>query len=149
MDKITLKNVKLRWASLHQPQTKGEFASNKYQVDIVFGKELKDSIEAMKNKKQVIKDLGDGLYSITLKSSKKPKVYDAVQAVMPDDDVAKIGNDTVAHVIAKQYEGFGKAIYLGLQAVKVVKMNEFSSDDFGDDDTEVSSDFDNDDEELI
>ena len=34
-NEVILKNVKLRWAYLDKPQTTGEFASNKYQVDVV------------------------------------------------------------------------------------------------------------------
>ena len=71
---ITLKGVELRWACLAEPSTRGEFASNKYQVDVVMNKDDAKLVKELKNSRQVIKDLGDGLFSITLKSTRKPKV---------------------------------------------------------------------------
>ena len=99
---VLLKDVELRWAFLAEPQTKGEFASNKYQVDVVFGKDLAKVVKELKNARQTIKDLGDGLYSITLKSTKKPQVVDKKKHVLSDEDLKSIGNGTKAIVKAVQ-----------------------------------------------
>ena len=93
---ITLKGVELRWACLAEPSTRGEFASNKYQVDVVMNKDDAKLVKELKNSRQVIKDLGDGLFSITLKSTRKPKVVDAKKIVMSDEAVKGIGNGRVA-----------------------------------------------------
>lgn len=122
MEKIILKNVKLRWAYLGKVQDTGEFASNKYQVDVVFGKSDYDAVNKLKNKKQIIKDLGNGEYSITLKSAKKPTVLDSHGIRMDDAAANSIGNDSIAHVSAAQYVGFGKQLFLGLSAVKVINL---------------------------
>ena len=139
----TLKNVELMWAFLAQPQTKGEFASNKYQVDEVLEGENLKTIESLKSKKQSIKEK-DGIKTITLKSTVKPKVYDATGKLMADEDVAKIGNGTVAMVNVSQYDTGKYGTFVGLSAVKVKKLNMYNgSDVFGDEDEEVF------DEELI
>lgn len=130
---ITLKDVELRWTYLAEPQTKGEFASNKYQIDVVFNKDLAKQVKDLKNARQTLKDLGDGLYSITLKSSKKPKVVNSKKIVMSDDELKTIGNGTKAIVKATQYKGFKDAIFLGLTAVMITDLHEFAgSDPFAD-----------------
>lgn len=133
----TLKNVQLQWAFLAQPQTKGEFASNKYQVDVVLDGENLKLIESLKNKKQQIKEK-DGIKTITLKSSVKPRVYDAAGRLMSDDDVAKIGNGSVAMVNVSQYDTGKFGTFVGLSAVKVKQLSVFSGGDtFGDEDEET------------
>ena len=141
---ITLKGVELRWACLAEPSTRGEFASNKYQVDVVM-----KLVKELKNSRQVIKDLGDGLFSITLKSTRKPKVVDAKKIVMSDDAVKGIGNGTKAIVKANQYKGYKDAIFLGLSAVMVTDYQQYQGgDDFADIDVEAddSAPFDTDDD---
>lgn len=144
MQEILLKNVELRWPFLAKKNEGGEFSSGKYQVDVVLKGDNLKTIEAAKNKKQKIKER-DGVSTITLKSSQKPRVYDRSKAIMSDEDIAKIGNGTVAHVKVTQYSSkFGD--YLGLGAIKVIDVKQYSgSDDFGDDD----DDFESSDEELI
>ena len=144
MQEILLKNVELRWPFLAKKNEGGEFSSGKYQVDVVLKGDNLKTIEATKNKKQKIKER-DGVSTITLKSSQKPRVYDRSKAIMSDEDIAKIGNGTVAHVKVTQYSSkFGD--YLGLGAIKVIDVKQYSgSDDFGDDD----DDFESSDEELI
>lgn len=133
----TLKNVELMWAFLAQPQTKGEFASNKYQVDVVLDGENLKLIEDLKSKKQQIKEK-DGIKTFTLKSSVKPRVYDATGRLMTDDEVAKIGNGSVAMVNITQFTTPKYGSFVGLSAVKIKKMNTYiGSDVFGDEDEEV------------
>lgn len=146
MDNKILKNVKLRWAYLAKPNTAGEFASNKYQVDLVLDGDNLKTVQSLKNKKQVIKEK-DGINTITLKSSVKPYVYDKTKALLSEEDLAKIGNDTVAHVQVTLYESkFGK--YLGLGAIKIIDLKPYGAgaDIFGDDEVVASEE---DDEDLI
>ena len=129
LNKIRLNNVELRWACLAEPQTRGEFASNKYQVDVVFGKEDAKAIKELKNARQTIKDLGDGLYSITLKSNRKPQVVDTKKRPLSVDELKAIGNGTKAIVQAAQYKGFKDAIFLGLNAIMVTDVKQYSGAD--------------------
>ena len=151
---VTLKNVEVRWAFLAEPQTKGEYASNKYQLDVVFDKTYLDTINKLKNSRQQVKDLGDGKYSIAVKSSVQPPVMDTKKVRYSSEDMKKIGNGTIAHVKVGQYSGFKGQTFLGLQAVMVVELHEYSgADPFADIDVEVSDDdsapFDTDDDDLI
>jgi hypothetical protein len=134
---ITLKNVELKWACLAEPQTRGEYASNKYQVDVVFGKDDAKLIKELKNARQAIKDLGEGLYSITLKSNRRPQVVDAKKRPLSIDELKAIGNGTKAIVKASQYKGFKDAIFLGLNAVMITSLQEYAgADAFADIDVE-------------
>lgn len=150
---VTLKNIELRWPCLAEPQTRGEYASNKYQVDVVFSKDYLDTINKLKNGRQLVKDLGDGLYSITLKSSKKPKVTDAKKSVMYDDDLKTIGNGTIAHVKATQYKGYKDQTFLGLRAVMITDLHRYDGgDEFSDIDAAPDDDdapFDTEDDDII
>lgn len=139
MQEFVLKNVELRWPYLAKKNEGGEYASGKYQVDLVLKGDNLKMVEEAKNKKQKIKER-DGVSTITLKSSVKPRVYDRSKAVMSDEDIAKIGNGTVAHVKVTQYSSkFGD--YLGLGSIKVLEVKQYSgSDDFGDDDDEEGQD---------
>ena len=148
MKETVLKNVKIRWPFLSKPNTEGEFASNKYQLDIILEGDNRKIMEGLINKKQKIKER-DGVASITLKSSVKPRVYDSAKALMSDEDLAKVGNDSVAHVKVTSYSSkFGD--YAGLGSVKVIKVKEYLGDaDFGDDDDDSDAAPFDDDEELI
>lgn len=140
---ITIKDAELRWAFLAEPQTKGEFASNKYQVDVVIGKEDAKAIKDLKNARQTLKDLGDGLYSITLKSNKKPQVVNAKKVPLSDDELKSIGNGTKAIVKATQYKGFKDAIFLGLRAVMITNLVPYAgADAFADIDVADDTPFD-------
>ena len=140
MDKTNLKNCKLQWAFLAEPNDKGNYPSNKYQVDIVFDKDTKKIVDSLKGKKQTVKDLGEGRYSICLKSTLCPTIVTGSKNIkMSKEDVAKIGNGTEAIVQVNQYKGFGGEMYLGLSAIKVTKLVEFSSNiDFEDSDVDYS-----------
>lgn len=149
---VRLNNVELRWACLAEPQTRGEFASNKYQVDVVFDKDNAKLVKELKNARQTIKDLGDGLYSITLKSNRKPQVVDTKKRPLSIDELKAIGNGTKAIVQAAQYKGFKDAIFLGLNAVMVTDVKQYSGADafadidVGNDDTPFDT---GDDDDII
>jgi hypothetical protein len=151
-NEIILKNVKLRWAYLDKPQTTGEFASNKYQVDVVLDSASKKAVEELKSSRQKFKEK-DGDTLITLKSSVKPHVYvmdNGIKRLISDEEMKKIGNDTVAHVKVNQYNTNKYGMFAGLGAIKVIELKQYTGDDdFGDDDDvpfDVAGD---DDEDLI
>ena len=124
LQSITLKDVELRWAHLAEPSTKGEFASNKYEVFVVMNKKQADDVSKLKSGNQDIKELDDGLYGITLKSSKKPKVMNKRKEYLSDDELKAIGNGTRAIVKANQYVGFKGKVFLGLNAVMITNLQE-------------------------
>lgn len=143
LQSITLKNVELRWAHLAEPSTKGEYASNKYEVFVVMDKDTAKAVKELKNSSQDIKELEDGLYGLTLKTSVKPTVMNRSKEKLSDEAVKGIGNGTKAIVKANQYVGFKGKIYLGLQAVMVTDYKEYVSDPFDDidiDDTTTADD---------
>jgi hypothetical protein len=149
---VTLKNVELRWAHLAEPATKGEFASNKYEVLVVMDKENAKLVKDLKSPQQDLKDLGDGLFGITLKSSKKPTVMNKAKERLSDDAVKAIGNGTKAIVKANQYTGFKDKVFLGLQAVMITDLKAYEgADPFADIEAEAddSAPFDTDDDDLI
>ena len=151
-NEIILKNVKLRWAYLDKPQTTGEFASNKYQVDVVLDSASKKAVEELKSNRQKFKEK-DGDTLITLKSSVKPHVYimdNGIKRLMSDEEMKKIGNDTVAHVKVNQYNTKKYGMFAGLGAIKVIELKQYTGDDdFGDDDDVPFDVAGNDDEDLI
>ena len=150
-NEVILKNVKLRWAYLDKPQTNGEFASNKYQVDVVLDDAAKKAVEGMKSNRQKFKEK-DGDTLITLKSSVKPHVYvvdKGIKRLMTDDELKSVGNDTVAHVKVNQYNTQKYGMFAGLGAIKIVELKQYTGDDdFGDDD-DVPFEVAEDDQDLI
>ena len=55
---VTLKDVELRWAHLAEPSTKGEFASNKYEVQVMG----KDDAKLVKEFKSPQQEIGEVWY---------------------------------------------------------------------------------------
>lgn len=150
-NEVILKNVKLRWAYLDKPQTNGEYASNKYQVDVVLDDVAKKAVEGMKSNRQKFKEK-DGDTLITLKSSVKPHVYvvdKGIKRLMTDEELKSVGNDTVAHVKVNQYNTQKYGMFAGLGAIKIVELKQYTGDDdFGDDD-DVPFEVAEDDQDLI
>lgn len=147
LQSITLKNVELRWAHLAEPSTKGEYASNKYEVFVVMDKDTAEAVKELKNPSQDLKELDDGLYGLTLKTSVKPTVMNRSKERLSDEAVKGIGNGTKAIVKANQYVGFKGKIYLGLQAVMVTDYKEYVSDPF--DDIDIDDVASSDDDDLL
>lgn len=145
LQSITLKNVELRWAHLAEPSTKGEYASNKYEVFVVMDKDTAKAVKELKNPSQDIKELEDGLYGLTLKTSVKPTVMNRSKEKLSDEAIKGIGNGTKAIVKANQYVGFKGKIYLGLQAVMITDYKEYVSDPFDDIDIDDTTTVDDDD----
>lgn len=149
LQSITLKDVELRWAHLAEPSTKGEFASNKYEVFVVMNKKDADLVSKLKSPNQDVKELDDGLYGITLKSSKKPRVMNKRKEILSDDELKAIGNGTRAIVKANQYVGFKGKVFLGLQAVMITDLKEYLGEDPFPDIEADADDSATDDDELI
>lgn len=147
LQSITLKNVELRWAHLAEPSTKGEYASNKYEVFVVMDKDTAKAVKEFKNPSQDIKELDDGLYGLTLKTSVKPTVMNRSKEKLSDEAVKGIGNGTKAIVKANQYVGFKGKIYLGLKAVMITDYKEYVSDPF--DDIDIDDVTSSDDDDLL
>lgn len=147
LQSIILKNVELRWAHLAEPSTKGEYASNKYEVFVVMDKDTAKAVKELKNPSQDIKELDDGLYGLTLKTSVKPTVMNRSKEKLSDEAVKGIGNGTKAIVKANQYVGFKGKIYLGLQAVMITDYKEYVSDPF--DDIDIDDVASSDDDDLL
>ena len=138
---VVLKNVELQWPYLGKPQTKGEYASNKYQTDIVFDKAAKEALESIPHSnKQKIKELDDGRFSLTLKTSSEPFVVDNKKMRLSSEDCDKIGNGSIANVKVISYEARGSNFY-GLGAIRIVDLKEYVAglNDLFDDDEEESS----------
>lgn len=150
-NEVLLKNVKLKWSYLDKPNSQGEFASNKYQVDVVLDEVNKKLIEGVMSKRQKLKEK-DGEVTITLKSTVKPRVYTmdkGIKRLMTDAELAQIGNGTVAHVKVNQYNTQKFGAFAGLGAIKIVELKQYSGDDdFGDDDDIFEASVE-DDEDLI
>ena len=148
METVLLKNVVIKWPFLAKKNDKGEYASNKYQVDIVLNKDDEKLLEGIINKRQKIKER-DGERVITLKSSVKPRVYNADKVLMTDDELTKVGNGSIAHVKITKYNTKKFGEFAGLGSIKVLSVKEYvGDDDFGDDDDVSEESFDSD-EELI
>lgn len=148
MDSLILKNVKIKWPFLAKVNDKGEYASNKYQIDVVLTDDNIKELKGIINARQKIKEK-DGEKYITLKSSVKPRVYNSTKALMSDEDVQKVGNGSIAHVKVQQYTTKKYGEFAGLGSLKIVEVKEYSGDaDFGDDDDFSDASMDND-EDLI
>ena len=94
-NEIILKNVKLRWAYLDKPQTNGEFASNKYQVDVVLDEASKKAEAAGY---EVKSGVSKGLtYLVTNTpdsgSSKNKKAQQLGTKVITEEDFLKLVNN--------------------------------------------------------
>ena len=152
---VVVKGVQLCWAFLAEPNTKGEYASGKYQVDVVINEDQKALLETLQfSPKQKIKDIGEGKYELTLKSTVKPRVLDKDCLPLSDDLVAKIGNGSVANVKVVAYESRG-ATFLGLSDIRIKDLVEYTGGsvaDLLDDDETIDSiatdDDDKDDDDL-
>ena len=116
---------------------------------VVMNKKQADEVSKLKASSQDIKELDDGLYGITLKSSKKPRVMNKRKEYLSDDEVKSIGNGTRAIVKANQYVGFKSKVFLGLNAVMVTDLHEYmGADPFADIEAEAD-DSATDDDDLI
>lgn len=130
---VVLKDVEFCWAYLAEPNSRGDYASHKYQVDVIITEDQKKTLEELKfSPKQKIRDAGDGRYSLTLKSSIKPRVVDNDKMPMDAETVGSIGNGSIGNIKVVAYESRG-AIFLGLSDVRIKKLVKYSGGNSVDD----------------
>lgn len=138
MDNIIVKNVKLKWAHLAEPNTQGDYASGKYEVSVVLTAEQAEQVKGAINARQKIKTDKDGDLTVTLKSSVKPIVVDKNGMAYSPDMLKKLGNGTVANVRINLYQSRGMT-FAGIGAIKVKDFKEYVSkadtSDLDDEDT--------------
>lgn len=124
---VIVKDVELCWAFLAEPNTKGDYASGKYQVDLIISEDQKHLLETLKfSPKQKIKDLGEGRFGVTLKSTVAPRIVDNDKMPLDKDLVSKIGNGTIANVKVVAYETRG-SIFLGLSDIRIKKLVKYEN----------------------
>ena len=124
-----INNVQLKWAFLDRVNDKGQYPSYKYEVVVVMDKEQADALMSLPHSpKQTVKVV-DGGYEFKFKAKPKDghnpiKILDRNQMVMPQEQVAKIGNGTIASIKVYSYNTkFGD--FLGLNAIKVNELKEY------------------------
>lgn len=142
MENLVVKNVKLKWAHLAEPNTQGDYASGKYEVSVVLTAEQAEQIKGSINARQKIKTDKDGDLTITLKSSVKPIVVDKAGMAYSPDMLKKLGNGTIANVRINLYQSRGMT-FAGIGAIKVKEFKEYVSmadtSDLNDEDMAESS----------
>lgn len=124
MENIVVKNVKLKWAYLAQPNTQGDYASGKYEVTVALTPEQAEEIRGKINARQKIKVDKDGDTVITLKSSVKPIVANPMGMQYTDAELSKIGNGTTANVRINLYPSRGMT-FAGIGAIRVKELKEY------------------------
>lgn len=138
-DNVVKLKAELRWAYLAKPNTEGEYATGKYQVDIVIDEQEKRKLKAFAGNlsgKQILRAEEDGRFRLTVKTARKPAVVDRYKKPMSDEEVACIGNGTTALVAVNIFEAKNQR-FAGLCAVKVLELKECTSaENIFDDDEE-------------
>jgi len=138
---IRIFNTKLKWAFLGAPNTKGDYASGRYEVTITLTPEQAEELRSKINARQKIKTDKDGDTVITLKSQVKPIVKGADGSMMTTEQCGKIGNGTVANVRVNLFQSRGMT-FAGLSAVRIKELKEYTGagnmDDLEDEDTRAA-----------
>ena len=132
MEKFVLSGTAF-WSHVHTPNTKGEYPSNKYQMDLSIDKKTKETLVSkgisvnkndgkdkggIKNRKD---DRGD---FVTLTSKFAPAVVDAKKKTISPETL--IGNGSKVNIVAHTYDG-KKGTALGLDAVQVTELVTFGN----------------------
>lgn len=126
---IRLDGVELQWAKLHEPSE----MSNKYTVNVI---KLTDaqvkglkaaglSVKHGKDKQNPDPEVGNYIAP----SAQNPvMVVDSMKKSIEGEDLAKIGNGTIANVIIRPYDWTfknKKGVGCGLQGVQIVNLKEY------------------------
>lgn len=133
MSKETFKvlDVELEWAFLGHKNTKGEYASNKYEVTLIMTPEqaatFKEHGIAERQKVKPAKN-HEGMYQITIKSELEPKVYDKTGKPMSTEEKDTVGNGSKANVEVGTFEVKG-AKFAGISRIVVKDLKEYHSAD--------------------
>lgn len=130
-----INNVQLKWAFLDKVNDKGQYPSYKYEVVVSMDYDQKEALMALPHSpKQNVKEV-DGRYEFRFKAKPKDghnpiKILDRNQIVLPQEQVAKIGNGTIATIRVYSYNTkFGD--FIGLDAIKVNELKEYVSGGIG------------------
>lgn len=138
---VRIFNTKLKWAFLGAPNTKGDYASGRYEVTITLTPEQAEDLRGRINARQKIKTDKDGDTVITLKSQVKPIVKGADGAMLSTEQCGRIGNGTIANVRINLFQSRGMT-FAGLSAVRIKELKEYtganSTDDLEDEDTRAA-----------
>lgn len=124
MENLVVKNVKLKWAHLAEPNTQGDYASGKYEVSVTLTAEQAEQVRAAINARQKIKTDKDGDLVVTLKSSVRPLVTDKAGVAYSTETLKKLGNGTVANVRINLYQSRGMT-FAGIGAIRVKEFKEY------------------------
>lgn len=134
-------NTKLKWAFLGAPNTKGDYASGRYEVTLTLTPEQAEELRSKINPRQKIKVDKDGDTVITIKSEVKPVVKGPDGALMSAEQCGTIGNGTVANVRINLFQSRGMT-FAGLSAVRIKELKVYtgagSTDDLEDEDTRAA-----------
>ena len=130
-----INNVQLKWAFLDKVNDKGQYPSYKYEVVVSMDYDQKEALMSLPHSpKQNVKEV-DGRYEFRFKAKPKDghnpiKILDRNQIVMPQEQVAKIGNGTIATIRVYSYNTkFGD--FIGLDAIKVNELKEYTAGNGG------------------
>ena len=124
-----INNVQLKWAFLDKVNDKGQYPSYKYEVVVSMDYDQKEALMSLPHSpKQNVKEV-DGRYEFKFKAKPKDghnpiKILDRNQMVMPQEQIAKMCNGTIATIKVYSYNTkFGD--FLGLSAIKVNELKEY------------------------
>lgn len=138
---VRIFNTKLKWAHLGSPNTKGDYASGRYEVTITLTPEQAEDLRGRINARQKIKTDKDGDLVITLKSQNKPAVYGADGVLFNTEQADQIGNGTTANVRINIFQSRGMS-FAGLSAVRIKDLKIYTggtgADDLMDEDLKAA-----------
>lgn len=138
---VRIFNTKLKWAFLGHPNTKGDYASGRYEVTITLTPEQAEDLRGRINARQKIKTDKDGDLTISVKSQVKPAVYSADGVLLTPEQCDKIGNGTTANVRINIFQSRGMN-FAGLSAIRIKELKEYTggsgADDLLDEDTKAA-----------
>lgn len=134
-------NAKLKWCHLGAPNTKGDYASGRYEATVTLTPEQAEELRGKINARQKIKTDKDGDLVITLKSQVKPAVYSPEGVLYTAEQAEKIGNGTTANVRINIFQSRGMN-FAGLSAIRIKDLKVYEggagADDLMDDDTRAA-----------
>ena len=139
-----INNLQLKWCFLDKTNEKGNYPSHKYEVVLSMDdKQLAEFNTLPRCDKQKVKEV-EGRHEIKLKSKNPIRVVNRDGVMMTKEELAKIGNGSIATVKVYSYQGFGGQNFIGISAIKVNKVEEYtggSSNSFEDDGFDALADF--------
>jgi len=121
-----INNLQLKWCFLDKTNDKGNYPSHKYEVVLSMDQAQLDEFNALPRcDKQRIREV-DGRFEIKLKSKNPIRVINKDGVVMTKEELAKIGNGSIATVKVYSYQGFGGQSFVGISAIKVNQVVEYT-----------------------